>query len=216
MDGELKLTDLISDEVLYDIKDILLDVYEQNEIFTTTEYDDKYTFFSSLYRKSLNALKIYANKSKLVENLSCNGKAILQPIGSPLYLRSLNCNPSEHRRKKSANDIYDLFGIFDKPSFSYSLFDEIKNSEKLLFGFFFVEVNTDDIPYVRLQILDEAWNLILEWSSDKVQDEITMFTSDTFNEKSKDFDKVKLLKSGSDVLTPVIPVSSNVDDSNNG
>ena len=43
-----------------------------------------------------------------------------------------------------------------------------------------------------------------------------MFTSDTFNEKSKDFDKVKLLKSGSDVLTPVIPVSSNVVDSNNG
>ncbi|MEK6202916.1 MAG: hypothetical protein N2B04_02575 [Psychrobacter sp.] len=213
MEEDLKLKDLILDEILDDIKDILLDVYEQNEMSTTTEYDDNYTFFASLYRKSLNALNIYSNHSKLVENLSCNGKAILQPTGSRLYLRFLNCTPSEHRRKKSSNDIYDLFSIFEKPSFSYSLFEEAKNTEKLLFGFFFIETNADDIPYVRLQILDEAWNLILEWSSDKVQNKIT-FSSDSFDEKSKDLPKVKLLKSGSDILIPDISAESNADAAN--
>lgn len=214
MTEDIKLKTLISDEVLNNIKNILLDVYDQNEISTSSEYDDNYTFFSSLYRKSLNALEKYAKDSKLVENLSCNGKAILQPIGSTLYLRFLNGTPSEHRKKKNNSDIHDLFSIFEKPSFSYSLFDQVENSNKLLFGFFFIEKNSEGLPYVRLQILDEVWNLILEWSSDKVQDEITMFTSDTFSEESKELPKAKLLESGSDVLKPVIPVDSNIDDAN--
>lgn len=215
MNRDLKLNDLISDEIRDDIKDILLDVYEQNEISTTTEYDDNYTFFSSLYRKSLNALKGYANNSKLVENLSCNGKAILQPTGSRLYLRFLNHTPSEHRRKKSNTDIYNLFGIYEKPSYNYSLFDEVKSIEKLLFGFFFIETSSDGMPYVRLQIVDETWNLILEWSSDNVQNKITL-NSDSFDEKSKDLPKAKLLKSGSDVLRQdIISTDSNIDNASN-
>lgn len=214
MDENLKLNDLISDETRDDIKNILLDVYEQNEMSTTTEYDDNYTFFSSLYRKSLNALKGYANNSKLVENLSRNGKAILQPVGSRLYLRFLNHTPSEHRRRKSNSDIYNLFGISEKPSFSYGLFDEGKSIEKLLFGFFFVETDADGIPYVRLQIVDEAWNLILEWSSDNIQNRIT-FSSASFDEKSKDLPKPKLLESGSDALKPDTSADSNADDAAN-
>lgn len=213
MDEDLKLESLISNKALNDIVSLLLDVHDQNERSSTTRYDDNYTYFSCLYRKTLNALVEYAKQSKLIEDLSCNNKAILQPIDSSLKLRFLNCTPFEHRRKKPSNDIYDLFSILEKPSFSYSLFDDRESNVIQSFGFFFIENDSNNSPYVRLQIFDAAWNLQLEWSSDNVQD-IT-FTPSTFNEISKELPKAKLLESGSDTLKPVASVDSSTDSAAN-
>lgn len=218
MDEDLKLEDLISAKVRDDITDILLDIYEQTEKSIATENDDNYTSNTTYSGRLLNAINRYVHSNDLLENLTRDRKTILRVLDSSLYLRVLSRPLNEYQRRKDTSDIYEEFDLSNENSLNHNLFDESKENKGLKFGFFYTEKNTelDGMAYVRFQAFDEAWRPVIEWSSDKVQDEITMFTSDTFNEKSKELPKAKLLENGSDVLKPVISVDSNIDDTNNG
>ncbi|MGE6362118.1 hypothetical protein [Psychrobacter glacincola] len=215
MDEKLRLEELISDDVLCDIKDILLDVYEQTEKSTATENDDNYTSNTTYSGRLLNAINRYVHSSDLLENLTRDRKTILRVLDSSLYLRVLSRPLNEYQRRKNTSDIYEEFDLNDGNSLNHNLFGEFKETKGLKFGFLYTEKNTelDGIAYVRFQAFDEAWRPVVEWSSDSVQNKIT-FSLDTFNEKSKELPKAKLLESGSDVLKPVIPVDSNIDDAN--
>lgn len=215
MDGKLRLEELISDDVLCDIKDILLDVYEQTEKSTATENDDNYTSNTTYSGRLLNAINRYVHSNDLLENLTRDRKTILRVLDSSLYLRVLSRPLNEYQRRKNTSDIYEEFDLNDENSLNHNLFDEFKETKGLKFGFLYTEKNTelDGTAYVRFQAFDEAWRPVIEWSSDSVQNKIT-FSLDTFDEKSKELPKAKLLERGSDVLKPVIPVSSNIDSAN--
>lgn len=197
---KLKVKDLISEQCLEELTSQLLDLYDLSEQATSSPFDDNYTFSCCLYRQSFNAIKQHFKKSNLFEELSENNRAILKVVGKPLYLRFLTNNPLEYRKKKG-NDILKMFNIFDNSSSNLDLFDN-DYKEECYFGFFFYDKSPDDMPYVKLQIFDQFWNLEDEWSSDNIQGSISLI----FDESAKDLPEAKPLISGSDQLIPIKPV----------
>lgn len=214
MENDIEVESLVSKEILESLAQKLLYVYGLTEDSNSTQYDSNYTLATNLYGKSLPAIKEYATEHKTVEDLSGSGRAILKLVDSSLYFRFIRSSPSEYRRKKN-KDILDLFNLSDNYSNNLDLFRDT-NLENQLFGFFFFEndYESNGETYVRLQIFDESWCMKGEWSSDKVQNNVT-FTSDTIDEKPKEIPKAKLLESGSDSLKPVASVDSSTDSAAN-
>lgn len=215
MENDIDVESMISKEILDSLAQKLLYVYGLTEDSTSTQYDNNYTLATNLYGKSLPAIKEYATEHKSVEDLSGSGRAILKLVDSPLYFRFIRSSPSEYRRKKNNKDILDLFNLSDNYSNNLDLFADT-NLENPLLGFFFFETDSESSgeTYVRMQIFDESWSMKGEWSSDKVQNNVT-FTSDSIDEKSKEIPKAKLLESGSDILKPVTAVDSSTDSAAN-
>lgn len=215
MENEIDVESLVPKEILDSLAQKLLYVHGLTEDSTSTQYDNNYTVATSLYGRSLPAIKEYATKHNAVEDLSGSGRAILKLVDSSLYFRFIGSYPLEYRRKKNNKDILDLFNLSSNYSNNLDLFKDA-NLESPLLGFFFFENNSESNgeTYVRLQIFDSSWNIKGEWSSDKVQDNVT-FTSDTIDEKPKEIPKAKLLESGSDTLKPVASVDSSADSAAN-
>lgn len=211
MENDIDVESLVSKEILESLAQKLLYVYGLTEDSTSTQYDNNYTLATNLYGKSLPAIKEYATEHKTIEDLSGSGRAILKLVDLPLYFRFIRSLPSEYRRKKNNKDILDLFNLSDNYSNNLDLFTDT-NLENPLFGFFFFENDSESNgeTYVRLQIFDESWCMKGEWSSDKVQNNVT-FTSDTIDEKPKEIPKAKLLESGYDSLKTAASVDSSTD-----
>lgn len=201
MDILVDIKDLISADLLDELQEHLLSLYDLAEQSTVFENHDNYTFSCCLYRLTLNANSERFKRSKLVENYSKNNKSILKVIGSTLYLRFLTTNPTEHRRKHG-NDILEMFDIVEEFQGNLDLFKDNNQQEQNLFGFFFYDKTPDGTAYLKFQAFDEFWNTKTVWSSDKVQD-----ISFDIDETSKDYPEAKLLTN--EQLTPIIQIIPN-------
>lgn len=198
MDTIIDVNDLISVELLEELQEHLLGVYDLAEQSTVLENHDNYTFSCCLYRLTLNATSERFKKSKLVEDYSKNNKSILKVTGSTLYLRFLTTNPTEHKRKHGT-DILEMFDIVKESKGNLDLFKNNNQQEQNLFGFFFYDKTPDATAYLKLQIFDEFWNTKSVWSSDNVQD-----ISFDIDETSKEYPAAKLLNN--EQLTPIIQI----------
>lgn len=198
MDTFIDIKDLMSDDLLYDLQEHLLGLYDLAEQSTVLENHDNYTFSCCLYRLTLNANSERFKKSNLVENYSKNNKSILKVIGSNLYLRFLTTNPTEHR-KKNGTDILEMFDIVEECQGNLDLFKDNSQQDQNLFGFFFYDKTPDGTAYLKFQVFDEFWNTKTVWSSDKIQD-----ISFDIDETSRDYPAAKLLTN--EQLTPIIQI----------
>lgn len=198
MDTFTDVNDLMSDELLDELQEHLLGVYDLTEQSTLLENHDNYTFSCCLYRLTLNANSERFKKSKLVEDYSKNNKSILKVIGSTLYLRFLTTNPTEHKRKHG-NDILEMFDIVEECQGNLDMFKDNNQQEQNLFGFFFYDKTPDGTAYLKLQVFDEFWNTKTVWSSDHVQN-----ISFDIDEVSKDYPAAKLLTN--EQLTPIVQI----------
>lgn len=204
MDTKISVTNLISKDILEGLEQLLLYVYDLAEVGNSTDLDSNYTFGTNLYGKLLPAIQQYAKDCIGVEDFSGHGRAILKLVDSPTYLRFINISPSDYRRKKGNNNIIDIFNLSEEVQPNYDLFDNQTVIDKPLFGFFFFNKSPEPeaLPYIRLQIFDQFWNLQDEWSSDKIQDGISL----TIDESAKALPEAKPLVSGNKQLTPIKPV----------
>lgn len=204
MDTKVNVTNLISEDILEGLEQLLLYVYDLAEVGNSSVLDSNYTFGTNLYGKLLRAVQQYANDCVGVEDFSGHGRAILKVVESSTYLRFINISPSDYRRKKGNNNIIDIFNLSEELQSNYDLFNDLTFTDKPLFGFFFFNKSPEPeaLPYIRLQVFDQFWNLQDEWSSDKIQDGISLI----FDESAKDLPEAKPLISGNQQLTPVKPV----------